>query len=470
MVSQKRANLPFILFTAAALIGLVCPVLIQDGMFMDAMLYTSVAHNLSQGVGTFWFPQFSAHNVAGLGAFHEQPPLVFGIQALFFSALGSSMYVERTYTFLTLLLAAWLIVLTWRRIVNRTANYSNLSWFPVFLWITIPVCFWSYSNNMHENTMTVFCLLAVLMTVCWMQEKKGWQLVLAGAAVFFASFSKGVPGLFPIGVPLIYHFTIGKTSIKKSLTATTVLLIVPVVSYGLMCLSPEARESLSTYFFKRAIHRMNDQPTAESHFYIIGKLFTELIPQLAFVTIILLAAGKAHIRAAIRNRPAWFFLATGLAGSLPLMITLVQKGFYLVPAMPFFGLGFAAMTVPAVSTWTGRIAVRLSRLLTYTGAAAVLVSVAITLRQAGRTSRNEEMLHDVYEIGAVVPPRSIVSIPAELWNQWDLQCYLMRYFQISVEAGEGRTFYLAGRRADSLPAGYTEVEIPTVRYGLFRKE
>src|ERR1700685_3790893 len=96
-----KPNLPFWLLTFAILIGLTVPVLIKDGMFMDAMLYSSVSHNLSQGIGTFWFPQFSFRNMGGLSSFHEQPPLVFGIQSIFFRILGGSLYTERIYTFIT---------------------------------------------------------------------------------------------------------------------------------------------------------------------------------------------------------------------------------------------------------------------------------------------------------------------------------------------------------------------------------
>jgi hypothetical protein len=77
-------NLPFWLITIGVIVLCTLPALVKDGMFMDAMLYTSVAHNLSQGIGTFWFPQFSYDNMAGLTSFHEQPPLGFGIQACFF--------------------------------------------------------------------------------------------------------------------------------------------------------------------------------------------------------------------------------------------------------------------------------------------------------------------------------------------------------------------------------------------------
>src|SRR5690349_1858077 len=107
---MKNRYLPFWILTAAALIGLTLPVLIQDGMFADAVLYSCVSRNLSEGWGTFWFPQYSALNVGGLHSFHEHPPLVFGIQSLFFKLFGGSIYTERIYTYVTFLLAIILII------------------------------------------------------------------------------------------------------------------------------------------------------------------------------------------------------------------------------------------------------------------------------------------------------------------------------------------------------------------------
>lgn len=186
MPSQNKQT-PFWLITFSLLIGLTLPTLIQDGMFMDAMLYTSVSHNLSMGIGTFWFPQFSLHNLAKLSSFHEQPPLVFGIQALFFKLLGDSLYVERFYTLLTMCITALLIHMFWKDIFTNN-NLKKMGWLPILLWISIPVCFWSYSNNMHENTMGIFTLLAVLlMYKSFRTKKKQYRIIVVIRSFYFSS-------------------------------------------------------------------------------------------------------------------------------------------------------------------------------------------------------------------------------------------------------------------------------------------
>jgi len=136
---SAKKHLPFWFFSISVVFGLTLPVLIQDAMFQDAMLYSSVSHNLSQGIGTFWFPQYSKYNIAGLSSFHEHPPLLFGIQALFFKALGSSIYVERFYTFLMILFHIWLINLLWKVVFPKTDVQRKLGWLPVLFWIIISV-------------------------------------------------------------------------------------------------------------------------------------------------------------------------------------------------------------------------------------------------------------------------------------------------------------------------------------------
>src|SRR5262245_12301802 len=108
---MRGKQLPFWFTTIALLIGLPLPLLIQYGMFMDAILYTCVGRNLAEGIGTFWFPVFSESGVVlGVPSFHEQPPLGFWIMSLFFQLLGNGWYVERLYVFVTFFISAVLII------------------------------------------------------------------------------------------------------------------------------------------------------------------------------------------------------------------------------------------------------------------------------------------------------------------------------------------------------------------------
>ena len=115
----KKYFLPFWIFAISVAFALTLPTLIKDGMFMDAMLYTSVSHNMSHGMGSFWFPYFDEHNVAGLTSFHEQPPLVFTIQSFFFRLFGDSRFVERFYVVFCMICNIILMSMLWKSIFKK---------------------------------------------------------------------------------------------------------------------------------------------------------------------------------------------------------------------------------------------------------------------------------------------------------------------------------------------------------------
>jgi 4-amino-4-deoxy-L-arabinose transferase-like glycosyltransferase len=468
---------PFWLIAISVLIVLTLPTLIQDGMFMDAMLYTSVSHNLSMGIGTFWFPQFSIHNVAGLPSFHEQPPLVFGIQSLFYTLFGDSMYVERFYTFLTMCITALLIIFLWKEIFRNQDGFIKLGWLPLILWITIPVCFWSYSNNMHENTMGIFTLSAVLLIYkSFLTEKFQITLwILSGFTIFLATLSKGLPGFFPITVPFLYWLTIKKNTFSKTFLQTLIITLLPVIIYTILFFIPESKESLSTYLFKRVLHRINEVPTVDNRFYILLRLFMELLPQLSLVVIIFLIAKvkKIKIHFSEQIRESVFFIAVGLSASIPLMLTLVQKGFYFVPSLPFFAIGLSILIAPFILNLTERIDTQNKKYKMFLLLSLLLFisTTTFALLQKGKVSRNKEQLHDIYLIGTIVPRQTTVSIPADMWNDWDLQCYLVRYFNISLETNYQNNYCIINKtlQTDTL-TGYKRIDIKTLQYDLYQRQ
>ncbi len=349
---------------------------------------------------------------------------------------------------------------------------------PVIIWITIPVVFWSYSNNMHENTMGIFTLCAAILIFKALESHRNRITIwlLAGVFIFLATLSKGLPGFFPIAIPFLYWLIIKRTDFKKIAYRTAILLIVSFFIYGILICFPASRESLSLYFFKRALSRINDLPTVNSRFYIVYSLVSELLPQLVILTIILFAGFRKKIKIDDANffRPAVFFIAVGLAGTLPLMLTLVQKGFYYIPALPFFAIGFSILMTPAISYFVEMMNVKSGAFKLFLSVSAVLLILVlfISFDKIGKFSRDKETLHDVYIINKIVPKFSVISIPTALWNDWSLQCYLMRYSNISVDiSGKKYKFYLKEKSMENatLP-GYNRVDLATDKFELYIKK
>ena len=475
---KNAKQLPFWIFGLSVVFGLTLPVLIQDAMFQDAMLYSSVSHNLSQGIGTFWFPQYSKLNIAGLSSFHEHPPLVFGIQSLFFSVLGSSIYVERFYTFLMIIITVILINHLWKMIFPPQNGQRKLGWLPVLFWISIPVCFWSYRSNMMENTMAIFDLLAVIffLRVVWSGKNERLWLAASGVMIFLASFSKGIPGLFPLAAPFIYWVVWRKQSFLTSFRQTLILTAIPVLIYFVLTLFPESRESLYNYVFKRLLMRVDVMPTADYRLEILWRLVKEMIPLMIMVSVVFVVARFKKTTSAISDNRQLIllFMLMGLSGSAPMTLTMVQKGWYLTPAFPYFAIGFALIISPIISGWIESINLKsrgfaIFRIITVLLAAGVII---VTLSQYGNVSREKDTVADVYEIGKVVPRYSALSCEPDLYDEYNfiLEGFLVRYFNISLDPKEQNDFYLKQKSSPAgVPDGYEPVDISLKKFELYRR-
>ena len=283
-------HLPFQLFTLAIFIILIVPLLVQDGMFMDGVLYAAVAKNQANGFGDFWFPMFAeTWNKHGVNTFHEHPPLVFGIQAVFFKVLGNGIWVERFYSFLTAIGTTWLVHLNWKVIVGKDSKLVPFSWLAILLWIIIPVVFWSFQNNMHENTMGLFILASTYFCFKFYFEKPNYQyLIWSSVFIFLATFCKGVPGLFPIAIPFLYWISHRKITFVNVILHTSLLAFGVILIYLLFMVHEPARESLSFYFENRLMGRIDSDPTVSSRFYILNRLIQELLPPIILSTLVLL--------------------------------------------------------------------------------------------------------------------------------------------------------------------------------------
>ncbi|MBK7817358.1 MAG: glycosyltransferase family 39 protein [Sphingobacteriaceae bacterium] len=401
---------------------------------MDGVLYSAVSHNLANGIGTFWFPSFSFNNLAGIqNSFHEQPPLVFGIQALFFKLLGDSMYVERFYVFLCLIINILLIKKLWELIFKGDEHTKALSWLPVLFWITIPVCFWSFSNNMHENTVSIFILASIIFILRTVQDKKPLHLILAGVFIFLASFSKGLPGLFPIVVPFVFIYK-DQLSVKLAAIYSLALFGIVAFIYGITMVSPSARESLYNYFVLRLLKRVNDVHTTTYYLDTLVRLVMESGIMIGIVLIVRLLTRKLELERTDHSKKAITFLMIGLLGVLPLMLTLVQKGFYMVPALPFIAIGFAILIAPQVNMLLFKLEQsKFSGALKVVFVMLAITAITLPILNLGKSSRDKEKLEDISILATAIPAKSVINCSPELLTDWSLQTYLSRYYFISLD-------------------------------------
>lgn len=470
-----QKQFPFHVFTAAVLVALVLPTALQDGMFMDGLLYACVSKNLADGIGTFWFPHLSKtlHSF-----FDQQPPLGFGIQAVFFEIFGGSIYVERGYSFLMALLNAGLIALLWRTVFKNESEIKKMTWLPVLFWITIPVCFWAYSNNILENTMSIFDLLAIILLVRFFQTKSLFLIGMGGVFIFLASLTKGIQGLFPLASIFFGWVAYRSFSFWKMLSYSVLLAFVPFTIYFLLLQNESAYQSLSTYLHHRVLNSIQHAEQNDGRFYLIFRLFNELLPVILAATIFFVLERRQNVQAntALRlKRHVLFFILIGISASAPLIVTFEQRGFYLVTSFPYFAIAFSVVSASWLSVAMEKINLtsRVFKILLRCSFLLLVGALVFSFLQLGKVSRDKDALHDIHLIGKEIPRGEIVGATSALWNQWSFGEYLIRHYYISIDnrikKGNDYVILESGETApDSIKI--EKVNIPTLRYHLYKAQ
>src|ERR1700741_1831072 len=332
---KPNTNRSFYYLTFTVVILLVLPVLIQDGMFMDGQQYACVARNLAQGKGTFWFPVLSeTWLMLGFPFFMEQPPLFYGAEAIAFKLLGEGMYTERLFCLGMLVLNLFMIHQLWKLVVkDHLPERIGTSWYPMFLWIICPVCFWVFQNNMIEMLLSALTMAAVYFSLRSAMSK-GSELFNVISASLFISLGflcKGLPGLFPLVTIPLYYLVTGGPAIKPTIQKTFNILVLVILFFtALIVCNETAKISLRYYFVERLMTRVAQNPTVNNRFATLFNLLQELIlPGVVLLALYLSARAKKEIsKDRVVFKLGLFFILLGACGSLPLMLTMVQKNFY----------------------------------------------------------------------------------------------------------------------------------------------
>lgn len=436
MTSTCSNNTPFWLLLIGITLMLMSNSLLTEGMFFDGVLYACISRNMAVGMGSFWNP-FYTQTIGPV--FHSHPPLAFGLEALFFKLLGDHWWVEKAYSALTFLLTALLIALIWK----RSTNNFRWAWLPLLFWLAIPIVSWSATNNLLENTMSVFVMLSVyLMIVSYQRNSKLW-LFLAGIALFAAFLSKGFTGLFPLVFPIIYCIFDDKRRWIQGPIDTLLLLVTLAVLLGVMFLVfPSSFAYLKDYINLQVIGGGLHEATVSTRFYIVFSLLLQLIAPLVIFSIILIMSkiinkDKHKVFEFTPDKKHFFsFLILGLMGVLPIMLSVKQRDFYMLAALPFFALAFGHLSLSMVNMMLLEIRPKTRNWMMIASSVVLLVGMVLNISHIGKYGRDEALIEEVKNRMAEADGENIIEITPEEYTQWAKHAYYMRYGKISLNPNE----------------------------------
>ncbi|CAN5406257.1 hypothetical protein BH09BAC5_BH09BAC5_25920 [soil metagenome] len=259
----------------------------------------------------------------------------------------------------------------------------------------------------------------------------------------------------------------------------SVVITIPAAIFCIVAwFTPVIHTSFAEYFtsrFGNTFSHLND--TSSSRFHILFELLIDVPITFALVVIILLTTWKK-----IPLLQGWrehkklilFFIAVAATGILPLMITLEQRGFYLITALPYLAIAIALFANPGMNWLMQKVSSRkiISNSISIFSLILIAGSIIATIALAGKPKRDTVKLHDLALIAKTTGP-GIILTSADIDCDWGLLVYGQRYYNLSFlyinDQKELPSNWLLMEQNDVPPADYHKVPITTEHYVLYRR-
>ena len=458
-----KRNLFGYLFVIALFFVLISDKFLTEGMFMDGLYYATISRNLSEGLGTFWQPQFTLTNNV---EFYGHPPLALGLESLFFH-FGKSLFVAKLYSLFTYLIVALMMFYIWKEIGGERQYFP----FVLFLYITIPIVSWGSVNNLLENTMAVFVVSSVLFYLMSLHDKRFVFLALSGFSLFLTVLTKGFTGLYPLAMPVVWSVFTRKISFKRAVADTVVLvfsLLLPLAL--LLMLNPKAYHYATTYYQLQIVESLEHRQVVDSRFFIVWKFITQIIVPVAIVSlfyIVKLMKNRENCLNKVDWRTAVALMALSLCGVLPMMLSLKQRDFYILTVYPFAALSLALVMQPVLLNWKMKPNFKLY----FNVVSLFLISLAVTFNSFNykQIKRDKDIITDLQKILPEIPEHSIISVSEKMQREYSTIAYCYFYRHVSFTDKEVHDYYLC-HKGDLPEAGrFDDSKLELKKFSFFKK-
>jgi len=459
----------YYIFTFSLFLGIAAPQLFSDGMFMDGLYYATIAHNLSNGFFDMWHLNFSpSFDVK----FYGHPPFQIWVQALLFKYVTDSIYIERFYLLFTYLISGFLIYKLWINMVKP--EHKKLAWLPLFLWVITPLTTWAVANNLLENTLQIFVLAATLHIFKSIKNKLILHSILTGVFLFFGFLSKGFVIFFPIVLPLLFLLFYSDYKFNKFIIQTLIIAFT-LLSLGILMITifPDSKIYFNHYFHEQIINSIKLKSGYHGRFFILSEFLNQILPAITLILLgfIYLNVKKIKITFDRSYTKLNYTLAILiLSGLLPFLISIKQRGFYLIPILPFIALFISLILAKQLNDfrWIEKLAQ--NKIFKSISLSLLAISLIISIFFMGKIGREKEKVSDVYKICSFVPANSIVEVNEKSLRQdYALMGYLSRTKRIGLlkTNNPSKEYLLTNKSNKTIPEGYTKKDLQLEKYCLY---
>jgi 4-amino-4-deoxy-L-arabinose transferase-like glycosyltransferase len=469
---SKSKNFLLLLFFLVLI--LIIPNLIQQGMFVDGLWYAAIAHNEANGLGSFWAPMFTK---TMFPVFHEHPPLVFGLQAIFFKLFGDGFYTEKIYAFVIILITLLLINSLWKHLFPKDDEFRKMGYIACLIWLLCETVYIYYPNNLLECTQTVFILSAVILILKGLKPNSNFSYILFTVSSIFlvlSFLSKGLAGLFPLITIPLYYLSVRTISFRKALLFSLFILGVFGIVVFVLIQNSWAHENIGEYLKTQVYAALNGKRTEniqQSRFYIIQRLFeTNLLPiVLVFVTTFISYNKKWIGNPFLFKKEIVFLVLLTASAVLPIMISKKQATYYLIPALPFFSMALGLFFIG-----NKRVLEFLNQSKKFTIILCVLIigAVLLNVKQIGSTNKRDKVaLGDATKVLTEIDKGSIIGCETKK-KELTVYGYMMREKEVSLDTTNPFNYSVLLTDSDSLGLahGYQKLDLGTTKFHLYKRK
>lgn len=457
-----------------------------EGIFLDGITYAAISRNLAIGKGSFWALYYRNE-----WTFSEHPPLMFGLQAIFFKIFGDHYLTEKIYSFVIWLVSLLLIKKIWTTHFTDKAHKYTYA-LPVLLWCIAPTVTWTYTNNMLDCTMAMFDLCAILMFVkahkANANNKQSAYLIAAAIFVFAAMLTKGPVGAFPIAAPAIYWLTYNKRKTNTLLQAfshAALLFVIVSILYLVFYHFPAAKANFDRYLHQQLFAALGGEREITGglgRLTLAYELLIQLLPSIALGLILFTTNKLLKTTDSYKTNKSIivFFLLIGISASLPMMMSVKQRSFYLIPALPYFVIAISMLILPYYMSITNRLAIKNKALLYFkiTSICVAPILCFYLFSKVGQVGRDHQLISNIKHLQTKFPKGQVFGICQQADKDYGFLAYLQRYNQMEVNPTFYSTDYVLIDKErcnnDIIPIvmemGYQQEAFDLEQYVLFKRK
>jgi len=236
-------------------------------------------------------------------------------------------------------------------------------------------------------------------------------------------------------------------------------------------------ESLQIYFERQVIGSIENVQTVTYRWYLLQRVLEETLTMSVLMVVLYFVSKKQSFKLSqlkLYKKESLIMLVLAYSGIVPMLISMKQRGFYMLTVFPFLALAVALFITPIIHSliqkykdrhhfW--KIFYRINILLII----AVLLTSIIHSQTMGR---DKEKLIDIYTVCEYFESEQYISVSPELYEDWSAHGYFARLDKIHLDTkNHQHDFFLSKKGNTEIDTNYyKKVKLDLDFFSLYQKK